>query len=139
MEQKETFVAVKALVLYQNRALIIKRSAYDPFGAGEYECPGGRLEFGEELEEALRREIMEETGLTVTVERLLYADSFVKNEKRHIVVLTWFCRAHGDEVTLSNEHTAYLWADKREMRALLTPAVGRSFERFGVYALDDIE
>ena len=127
-------VAVKGLVLYKGKALLIKRSDYDPFGAGEYECPGGRLEFGEELEAALEREIFEETGLQVSVERLLYADSFLKHAKRQVVVVTWLCRAHSDHVTLSGEHTDFLWANKEEMRALLAPAVNGNFERCGVYA-----
>ncbi len=132
-------VAVKGLVVYRGRALLIKRSDYDPFGAGEYECPGGRLEFGEALEAALEREIMEETGLKVSVERILYADSFLKHAGRQVVVLTWLCRAHGDEVTLSKEHTEFLWANKEEMRALLTPAVNRSFERCGAYEMGELE
>ncbi|HWS29667.1 MAG TPA: NUDIX domain-containing protein [Clostridia bacterium] len=140
MEQVRTIgVAVKGIVVYQGKALIIKRSDYDPFGAGQYEFPGGRLEFGEELEAALQREIMEETGLTATVERLLYASGFVKNEKRHVVVLTWLCKAQSDKVTLSDEHTDHAWVGKGEMKALLTPSVEHDCERFGVYGLSELE
>lgn len=140
MERSRTIgVAVKGLILHQGKALIIKRSVYDPFGAGQYECPGGRLEFGEELEIALNREIMEETGLTVTVERLLYAASFVKNANRQVVVLTWLCKSQSDQVTLSSEHTEYVWAGKDEMKTLLTTSVERDFERFGIYELKELE
>jgi len=132
-------VAVKGLVLYQGKALIIKRSDYEPFGAGQYECPGGRLEFGEELEKALQREIMEETGLIVTVERLLYATSFVKNAYRQVVVLTWLCKTQSDKVTLSSEHTEYIWAGKADLKALLAPCVEHDFERCGVYELEELK
>ncbi|MCE5235247.1 MAG: NUDIX domain-containing protein [Clostridiaceae bacterium] len=136
---KTTGVAVKGLVVHEGKALLLKRSDYDPFGAGQYEFPGGRLEFGEDLEAALKREIMEEAGLPVTVERLLYADGFLKHERRHVVVLTWLCKAQSDKVTLSNEHTAFVWADKARMKTLLTPFIARDCERFGVYELPELK
>lgn len=140
MEREKTIgVAVKGLVLFGGRALLLKRSAYDPFGAGEYEFPGGRLEFGEALEEALMREVMEETGLSVTVGRLLYASGFVKHARRHVVVLTWLCRAQSDAATLSGEHTDFAWATKAQMKELLTPSVERDCERFGVYEIAELE
>lgn len=132
-------VAVKGLVLFEGKALLLKRSEYDRFGAGEYEFAGGKLEFGEALEEALKREVMEEAGLAVEVERLLFASGFVKHARRHVVVLTYLCRAQSDTVTLSDEHTAYLWANKREMSSLLTPSVARDCERFGVYDLAELD
>lgn len=139
MEHGKTIgVAVKGLVVYQGKALIIKRSEYDPFGAGEYEFPGGRLEFGEDLNAALKREIMEETGLDVEVGRILYARGFLKHERRQVVVLTWLCHAKSAEVTLSKEHTHYIWADKAQMKALLTPAVERDCETFGFYGLEEL-
>lgn len=136
---KTTGVAVKGLIVYEGKALLLKRSDYDPFGAGQYEFPGGRLEFGEELEEALKREIMEEAGLQVSVERLLYANGFLKHERRHVVVLTWLCSAQSDQVTLSNEHTEFIWADKARMRELLTPFITHDCERFGVYELPELK
>ena len=139
MEEGKTIgVAVKGLVLYGGKALLLKRSGYDRFGAGEYEFAGGKLEFGEALEEALKRELLEEAGLVVEVEKLLYASGFLKHAKRHVVVLTWLCRAKSDAVTLSNEHTAYLWANKTQMKELLTPSVERDCERFGIYDLAEL-
>lgn len=136
---KTTGVAVKGLVVYDGKALLLKRSDYDPFGAGQYELPGGRLEFGEDLEAALKREIMEEAGLQVTVERLLYANGFIKHARRHVVVLTWLCKAQSEQVILSNEHTEFIWANKARMKELLTPFLARDCERFGVYELAELQ
>jgi 8-oxo-dGTP diphosphatase len=53
----------------QGRLLLIKRG-HDP-GAGRWSLPGGHVEPGETDEQAVVREILEETGLTVTCERLV--------------------------------------------------------------------
>ncbi len=58
-------VGVGAVVVRDGRALIIKR-AHEP-RKGEWSLPGGLLELGESLQDAVRREIKEETGLDVEV------------------------------------------------------------------------
>jgi 8-oxo-dGTP diphosphatase len=54
-------VGVGVLVVHQGLLLLGKRRG--SHGAGHWAAPGGRLEFGEALEDCARRELMEETGL----------------------------------------------------------------------------
>ena len=68
--------AVKGIVQYDNRILIVQRAATDS-GGGTWECPGGKIDFGEQPEDSLKREIEEEPGLTVTVDRIAYASSLM--------------------------------------------------------------
>lgn len=58
-------VAVGAVCVHDGRLLVIER-AHDP-GAGRWSLPGGRVEAGEALADALAREVSEETGLAVDV------------------------------------------------------------------------
>lgn len=58
-------VAVGAVIVQDERLLLVQR-ANDP-GAGRWAVPGGHVEPGETLAEAARREVLEETGLEVTV------------------------------------------------------------------------
>ena len=46
---------------------MIQKSAADPYNPLKWEIPGGRLEFGEELEDHLKREVKEEVGLDVEI------------------------------------------------------------------------
>ena len=80
--ENEFVVAVKGLINCNGKILIIQRCEEDEIGAGTWECAGGKVDFGEDLEAALMREIKEETGLGATVEKLLYATTFKANEYR---------------------------------------------------------
>jgi len=62
-------IAVGAVVVRDDCLLVIRRG-HGP-GAGEWSVPGGRVEAGETLHEAVVREMWEETGLEVVVERFL--------------------------------------------------------------------
>ncbi|QGU94866.1 NUDIX domain-containing protein [Clostridium bovifaecis] len=132
MENK-IIVAVKGVILHDGKALIIKRSDYDGIGVGSWECVGGKIEFGENLEEALIREAREEVGLNITVEKLLYATTFKMDSSRQCVVLTYLCKSEEIEVELSKEHTAYLWATKEQLREFLMKSIIEDFDKNDVF------
>ncbi|WP_316571745.1 NUDIX domain-containing protein [Neobacillus sp. YIM B06451] len=131
-------VAVKGIVVNNGKVLIVKRSANDEAGGGTWECPGGKLDFGETLENALAREIAEETGLDVAVGKLLFATTILTNPVRQVAILTYLCRAESDAVMLSTEHTDFCWADKDEVKALLAPGIVSDFEKHGVFECDEV-
>ena len=62
-------LAVGAVVVDRGRALLVKR-AQEP-AKGAWSIPGGKVEYGETLQDAVRREIKEETGLDIEVGRRL--------------------------------------------------------------------
>ena len=69
MSRARPEIAVGAVVVRDDCLLVIRRG-HGP-GAGEWSIPGGRVEAGETLHEAVVREMWEETGLEVVVERFL--------------------------------------------------------------------
>ncbi len=131
----EIVVAVKGVILYNGKMLMIKRASNDEVGADTWEMAGGKIDFGEKLEFALIREVFEETSLNVSVEKLLYASTFMTNPKRQLVLLAYLCQAGSEEVTLSSEHSAFMWATKGEVEEHLLPMILDEFKKHEVLEL----
>ena len=131
----EVKVAVKGVLVRGDRMLVVQRSYNDQTGAGTWENVGGVMEFGETFEQALVREFKEEVGLSVEVERLLYAVTFLTRPTRQIILLTFLCRTNDETVVLSEEHEAYLWASKKDLQSLLPEAIKEDFNTYGVFEL----
>ena len=77
----------------KNEVLVVKRSDNDDFLPGLWELPGGGTDFGENPQEALKREMFEEVGLSVSVDKpLVVADYYMENdhEKIHRVEISFF-------------------------------------------------
>lgn len=125
--------AVKGIIRYDNQMLIVQRAAADT-GGGTWECPGGKIDFGEQPEASLLREIREETGLTVTVDRIAYASSFLTHPDRQVILVVYFCTAATGSVTLSDEHDAYLWADEAAIRKQIAPNILSDFEQHQIFS-----
>lgn len=61
-------VAVGSVIVHQNKVLLVKHVPQKTgFWADKWICPGGRLQFGETLRTAAKREIWEETGLEIEI------------------------------------------------------------------------
>ena len=87
-------LAVDGILLCRKRLVAIKRANY-PF-KGEYALPGGFVEYGEKTEEALRREMREETGLGVKIIKLVGVYSDLERDPRgHIVSICYVARREG--------------------------------------------
>ncbi|MEQ2529440.1 NUDIX domain-containing protein [Bacillaceae bacterium CLA-AA-H227] len=130
-------VAVKGVILHKGKVLIVKR-ALDDYRGGTWECPGGKIDFGEDLEVALIREIEEEVGLAVTVDKILFATTFNTEPTRQVVILTYLCRSESQNVVLSVEHSEYLWATKEQLKEMLVTEIVADFEKNEVFDLEEL-
>lgn len=59
--------AQKAFIVKESRLLMVKKSKDDPKNPNKWEVPGGRMEFGEAVEEHIKREVKEEVGLDIQI------------------------------------------------------------------------
>lgn len=138
MMENKIVVALKAVIVNQGKILILRRSGTDEVGPGEWETVGGKVEFGEDLETALVREIQEEAGIEVSVEKLIYAVTFLTDPNRQIVLLSYLCRTNQSAVTLSTEHSEYMWATKSEVTQYLPKAIIEDFNKHNVLKMPDL-
>lgn len=102
-------IAVKAVIWHEGRFLILKRSKSTAKEPDLWEFPGGGLELGEKHEAALKREIMEETGLTAEVIRPLSVWDATRKDGTQVLGVTFLCRLLDGTVSISEEHEAYAW------------------------------
>lgn len=114
-------VGVKALIQNdRGEYLLLRRSqVMENEVEAHWDIPGGRIEPEEPLEQALRREIKEETGLDTAGDPVLLKaqDIFVEKADLHVVRLTYSLRGSGD-VTISDEHQEMRWVVPNELITL---------------------
>lgn len=83
-----------------------------------YVIPGGHIELGERMEEALHREILEETGLEIYDLQFLSFQEFVYDEafwqRRHFIFFDYVCKTDSSQVTLNDEAQEYVWVTVEE-------------------------
>jgi 8-oxo-dGTP diphosphatase len=84
-----------------------------------WEPPGGVLELDETFEQGVRREVSEETGIDVQVERLT---GVYKNMPRRIVALVFRCTPIGGRVTATDEAISVRWLTLDQIRQCMDPA-----------------
>jgi len=101
--------SLEAVVLEDDKFLFLRRKN-EPV-KGQWWFPGGRIRKGETLQEALIREVKEETGLTVTESKLVNVYSRIFDQ-RHDITIAYVTKCRPDKITLNNEHSEYIYTKK---------------------------
>jgi 8-oxo-dGTP diphosphatase len=107
----------KSVIVKDGKILLIKRSSYDSYRAGEWDLPGGRLEKDEELFAGHKREVMEETGLAIDILRPIRMWTVDRPDGKH-AGLTFASKYISGSVVLSNEHTEHKWVEPKEIHMM---------------------
>ena len=116
-------VAMKAVIEHEGKVLLLRESSHHDTNthAGQYQFPGGRVEPGEHFLDGLKREVMEEAGLRVSVGEPLFVGEWrpiIKGVQHQIIATYLICTADSSEVAISEEHDGFVWATLEEARRL---------------------
>ena len=114
-------VAKVIIINDDNRVLMLKRSDYMDKFAGEWDLPGGHIQVGEKFETGMKREVKEETGLTI-------GDCTFVGKIDNLDF--YYCQYPEKPIKLSHEHTAFRFFSKNN----LDPS--GKFEKMALKALE---
>ena len=135
------FLATKAFLIYEGKVLILRESGsyQDGTNAGRYDLPGGRLNPGEKYDEALAREVLEETGLTIKIKKPLSVGEWhptVRGEEWQIVGIFFECEVVTNEIKLSEDHDAFEWINPTEFAQFpIIPNLHDVFKTYNLFAI----
>ena len=129
-EDKLHYVVVTGIVVKDGKFLITKRSPNEKAFPNLWTVPGGKLELSDYkdkpkdtnshwyniLENLLRREIKEETGLDVKNLKYLTSLTFIRPDNIPVVVISLFADHDGGEVKLNDESVDHAWVSLEEAK-----------------------
>jgi 8-oxo-dGTP diphosphatase len=131
------YLAVSAAIVRDGKILVVRRAR--PPAHGLYSLPGGVVELGETLKEAVIREVREETGMTIEPVALAGFREAVARDvqdrvERHFVILCFAARWQAGEPVLNEELDEARWLDPAELASLpttpgLVDIVAAAFDR----------
>lgn len=115
-ENERPRVTIGAIVIAPDKDILLLKSSK---WGGRYILPCGHVEFGESLENAVKREVKEESGLEVNNIKFLRVQEFIQSEeyhdkKSHFVGLQYTCESQTKEVKTNNEAEEYAWFSHSE-------------------------
>jgi len=130
-------VGVGAIIVCNGKILLEKRKS-EP-GRGKWSVPGGLVELGESTEQAVIREVKEETGLDVENPELIdVVDNIIFDEngkiEYHFVIVDYFVRLRGGELNAADDAEELKWValddvEKYNITSTLRAFLQRNMEK----------
>ena len=99
-------IEVVAAILHRDGAYFATQRGYGEF-EGMWEFPGGKIEPGESSEDALKREIQEELGIDITIDKFLCTTEY-DYPSFHLTMHCYICSIEAGEIVL-REHKSARW------------------------------
>jgi mutator protein MutT len=130
------YVGVGAVIVQDGKVLLVKRK-HEPL-AGRWSLPGGAVEVGETLEGCLVREMLEETGLEISVGPVIEVLDRISHDEDgrvlyHFVLVDYLCWPTGGALSADSDVAEAVFVDPRdlaryELTAIATAVIERALE-----------
>ncbi len=127
--------AQKALIIKNNKILLIKKSAKDKNSPNLWEVPGGRKQEGENLEQHIIREVQEEVGLDVTPQNIFDMYDFsipINGKKTTVVAVARFCELVNEDLQITEDEIDNCeWVEINDdlLKYNFMPAIRKTMEK----------
>lgn len=117
-------IAAKAILVNSLGQVLIVRKGVDNIrhagNSGRYNLPGGKIDPGEEIEDALKREVFEELSVSILDEgiELIFVGDWrptVREIPHQIVGIFFSCHSWTGKIILNEEHDKYVWIDNHTL------------------------
>lgn len=118
MTEKYQKIVSTGFLFNKGRVLAVKRAETETFLPGYFEMPGGKIDFGEDPELALKREYEEEVGLKINVGKPFRTFAYVSSGgDRHTVEIIYLVSlaAENQNIVLGKDHTEFHWIGEDEV------------------------
>ena len=118
---------VKGVIKNDEKFLVLLRSANSKFFRNLWDFPGGKLEEGEEKTAGLKREVLEETNLAITVNLPAICEYVATENSMSMDFTIYGVEIIGGEIKIDNDHQEYRWVTKDELAELPAMPYMKSF------------
>lgn len=118
MAEERFFFGAHGVIVERGRILILRRAPETGYRPGSWDLPGGHLALGESVEDCVLREVAEETGLEIEIDRMLGLNKAI--EDPYIQAL-YSCRVRGALTPIRlrpYEHTDARWVTLAEFASV---------------------
>jgi ADP-ribose pyrophosphatase YjhB (NUDIX family) len=117
MAEAQFWIGVHGVIAEDGRVLVLRRAPRTVYRPGHWDLPGGHLAVNESIEQCLLREVAEETGLNVEIERMIGLNKAPAGPWVQALYACRTNRGRGD-LRLSPEHDDARWTTVAEIREL---------------------
>lgn len=104
-------ISVRAIISIDQKTLLLRRSKGRPSILGKYELPGGKLEYGEQPEDALARYLEQDAKVTIKTAQLMDVLTYIDHDDRDLqyVFILYLVSLDHSKIELSGDYDKYIW------------------------------